>query len=102
MKKLVALGLLAGLGFFVMTLPPSSYADIREGFVEGCSGGGDSVASCECLLNELSASIPFEDFLVENGKITPTSDANELRHQLQEIFQARAEAEEPDAQAVEA
>jgi hypothetical protein len=76
-KKLVALGLLAGLGFFVMTLPPSSYADIREGFLEGCSGGGDSEASCECLFNAVSASIPLEDFLVENGKMNSGEEPGE-------------------------
>ena len=69
MKKFIALGLLAGLGFWFVTLKPTSYAQIREGFLEGCSGNGDSVAACECLFKELSTAIPFEEFLAENEKI---------------------------------
>ncbi len=41
--------------------------------------------------------------IVQAGRITPTQDANELRHQLQEIFQTRPkEDEEPAHQPAEA
>jgi hypothetical protein len=35
--------------------------------------------------------------LVVNGRIIPTANANELREQIQEIFQTIPEAREPEA-----
>lgn len=97
MKKLIVLGLIAGLGFWFVSLKPTSYADIRAGFLEGCSGNGDSVASCECLLKELSTAIPFEEFQAENEKINAGDEPTEgFAKALEAAFTSCHETESGD------
>jgi hypothetical protein len=69
----------------------SGYDDAtRQRFLDGCTAdGGEPVRSaCECLYDQIVATIPFERFSVVSGELTATTVEPGAPLELPEDFQA--------------